>query len=263
MRQVPEKPFLEYTLIGSGRVALHIKNYLEKLEIPYKCWSRNNDPDFNSLDRRNAQDRLFETLETSHHVLLLISDSEIEGFIEEHQVLLNDKILVHFSGSLISEFAYSAHPLMTFSKNLYELEDYEKIPFVIEDCGPDLEVLFPYLNNPSFKIQKKLKPLYHALCVASGNFTTLLWNSVLTQFEEKLQLPEFLLYPYLERIFINILQDSKSALTGPLQRKDKNTIDSNIKALEGNELQAIYQSFVSLCEQRPTQETHRKEKREQ
>jgi predicted short-subunit dehydrogenase-like oxidoreductase (DUF2520 family) len=90
----------------------------------------------------------------------------------------------------------------------------------------------------------KKKSLYHSLCVLSGNFTTMLWQKVFQDFQDKLKLEPELLLPYMEQTFENLNLNWVDALTGPLARKDDATIEKNIHALEGDLYQNVYRSFV-------------------
>lgn len=111
-------------------------------------------------------------------ILVLIKDDEIEKFISEKKSgILQDKIFVHFSGLLSIPDAESVHPLITFGENLYDPVTYSKITFITEAGRKSFRELFPELSNPSFQIPAEHKALYHAYCVMSGNFTTILWKS--------------------------------------------------------------------------------------
>ena len=158
-------------------------------------------------------------------------------------------MLIHCSGSLVLEAAQGAHPLMTFADDLYPAELYRRIPFVTDAEGPAFAELFPDLSNPGHELTRDKKALYHAYCVASGNFTSLLWEQVFAGFEAKLGLPKSVLLPYMERIFANLEAPEGSAdsvATGPLVRKDMKTIERNLAALDGHPLEDIYRAFLRL-----------------
>jgi predicted short-subunit dehydrogenase-like oxidoreductase (DUF2520 family) len=108
--------------------------------------------------------------------------------------------------------------------------------------------VFPQLENPHFEIETSKKPLYHSLCVMSGNFTTLLWNKVFESFKEKLDLPPEVLIPYMQKITENLkdhlTKNLSTPLSGPLQRKDIKTIQSNLDALKEDDYLEVYKSFV-------------------
>jgi len=169
MRQVPQVK--KYTLIGSGRLASHLKHWLNLKELEFQQWSRDNSPNFNTTDLNNA-------INKSSHLLLAISDDSLDEFINKYK---DSHILIHFSGAYFNEQAIGAHPLMTFADSLYEDSFYDSIPFVI-DQKLSLKDLITGFENPHHYIEPKLKPLYHSYCTMSGNFTQILWQSVFENF---------------------------------------------------------------------------------
>ena len=236
MRQVPC-----YLLIGDGKVAHHFQHYMNMLSITFSTWNR-----LESLEK------LQELLTHTTHILLLISDTAIEQFIEQHLHLTN-ALCIHFSGSLVCDRAFGAHPLMTFSNNLYTLEKYQSIPFILDHNALEFNALLPGFPNKSVRLNTKQKAKYHALCVLSGNFTCLLWQKLFTTFENEFSLPQSIAHPYLQQQLQNLLLDQKSALSGPLVRKDSHTIATNISALQDDPFQDVYKSFV-LCYQKSHEE---------
>ncbi len=221
-----------YLIIGNGRVARHFEHYFTLVRIPSQSWSR----------KQNSIEELRELFVSSDITLILISDSAIEEFIQEHS-FLQTKPVVHFSGSLSTPFAFGAHPLMTFAPGRYELETYVRIPFVCEKGTWSFSDLFPKLDNPHYEIEKSKKDLYHALCVLSGNFTTLLWQKLFSEFET-LGLPHEAASLYLERTATNLNHHPEHALTGPLARKDVVTIKKNLLALKDDPFYDVYLAFV-------------------
>lgn len=222
----------KYLLIGSGRVSSHFQHYFRLLGLDFTMWKRS-DVDLAAI------------VHESTHVLFLISDTAIEKFIKQHEELFKSKILVHFSGALSTPLAESAHPLMTFAKGeVYELETYKNIPFVTESGRKNFAEILPGLANPHFTIDTDKKTLYHALCVMSGNFTTLLWQKAFHDFEEKLGLPKEILLPYMDQIVANLKNDLQAALTGPLARGDKSTIQKHLQTLGHDPFAGVYRAVV-------------------
>jgi predicted short-subunit dehydrogenase-like oxidoreductase (DUF2520 family) len=222
-----------YMIIGDGRVARHFAHYLSILGLRFRRWARRTSPDAD----------LQQLIAESTHVAILISDSAIEDFIQDHPSL-SGKTLIHFSGCLVTPLAYGAHPLMTFTEKLYSRDRYLKIPFVLDRGRLTFQDLLPGLENSHFYIDPKLRPLYHALCVASGNFTTILWDQFFSTLNGKLGLPKEVAYPYLQQVSQNLRDSSVPPLTGPLARRDLETIVANLRALEGDPLQKIYCGFL-------------------
>lgn len=230
MRQVPVPP--PVGIAGDGRVARHFTHYLTLLGIPTRPWSRRGgagDPD-----------EAFADCET---VLLLLRDDAIEPFARTWPSLRH-KRLVHCSGCLHTPAAESVHPLMTFGPELYDLDAYRRIAFVLEAGGRPLDELLPGLPNRSFAIPAEDKPLYHALAVMAGNFSTILWVRLFTELESRWGIPASAATPYLDQITANLRTAYSQALTGPIVRRDVATIDANLAALEGDRFQEIYQAFV-------------------
>jgi hypothetical protein len=230
MRQVPQ-----YLLIGNGRVARHFQHYFHNLQIPFSTWHRS-----------ESESVLQSKTQSASHILLLISDDAIDDFIKHYLLHFKKACLIHFSGSLITDLAYGAHPLMTFGYELYDDHRYPSIPFVIDADAPDFASLLPGLNNPHARLNKNLKAKYHALCVMSGNFSCLLWQKLFSSLENEFKLPKEMAYVYLQQQTDNLLKNPDLALTGPLARNDKKTIEKNLDALHGDPFQQVYQSFL-LC----------------
>jgi len=224
-----EKP--TYGLIGRGRVATHMARYLKLEAQPFLSWHRG---------EAVAPE---EALADADIVLLAISDDALASFLADHPNLQN-RPTVHFSGSLTLEGAHGFHPLMTFGPESYDLESYRTVPFVIEEGGLRFYEVFPALRNPSWLIDPELKPLYHALCVLAGNFTTMLWAKAFDGFEQRLGLPREVLEPYLDRTRLNIAASGRDALTGSLARGDRWTVERDLRALEGDSYHEVYRAFI-------------------
>ncbi|MBT3271619.1 MAG: DUF2520 domain-containing protein [Spirochaetales bacterium] len=218
-------------IIGRGRMATHMIHYLMLESIPVVSWNRD--------DPQSPQDKLV----SCGPVLVLINDDAIQQFVKAYPVLL-DHQLIHFSGSKVLSGIAGLHPLMTFGPELYDIETYQAMPFIEEMDGLLFKEVFPSLSNPSFRIDKELKPLYHALCVMAGNFTIMLWTKVFDTFADTLGLPRSVLLPYLEQTCMNVGTQGSEALTGPLARGDWRTVAENIKTLDGDPFQAVYRSFA-------------------
>jgi predicted short-subunit dehydrogenase-like oxidoreductase (DUF2520 family) len=229
MGQVPDTT---YGIVGDGRMARHMAHYLTALNIPFKQWAR-----------KTSKQTPIEVLGQCPIILVLIKDSAIESFINAWPDL-RTKQLIHFSGALVSPLASGFHPLMTFGNELYSLSQYEQIPFIGEKGGVAFKKVFPNLKNPFYAIDAQLKPLYHALCVMSGNFSVLLWQSLFDGLEKKMMIPRQAALPYLQQITQNLITQGEKALTGPISRKDYPTLLRNIAALDDNPLQEIYLAFI-------------------
>ena len=233
---------MNYAIVGGGRLARHFSHYFQSLEIPHTRWTRDGQCSFNSFELTDAEQRLRETVGKADRVLLLVSDNAISALLKQYP-FLHEKRLIHCSGALSFPGIAGAHPLMTFTDDLYELETYLSIPFAVE-AGHSFEDLFPGLPNSYFAINVEDKARYHAMCVMAGNFSQVLWKGISERFEQQLDLPAGSLHPYLKRVADNFIEAPKAALTGPLIRSDQQTIEKNIQSLDGDPLQDIYRAFV-------------------
>ncbi|MGL1891148.1 MAG: DUF2520 domain-containing protein [Spirochaetaceae bacterium] len=221
----------DYGIIGDGLLATHLCHYFTLEGIPFLRWSR-------KLDNKTPTIKL----DGCKYIIILISDDSISNFLDNNY--FNNSIsVIHFSGSMNSKKAVGFHPLMSFGPKLYTLEEYKNIPFICEESDITFDSVFPTLTNKYYTMNPEMKALYHSLCVISGNFTTLLWQKVMKDFEKDLDLPKEVLLPYLSKIFDNLKDDPFNALTGPIKRGDKNTIKRNKKALKHRIWKNIYSLF--------------------
>ena len=230
MEQVPivKKPYL---IIGDGKLAKHLAKYFQLSDIPFNQWKRKDKSKLENLSRN------------SEKILLAISDDSIIPVAKKFSGFL----VIHFSGVLSTKFAESAHPLFTFSNNLYQLKEYQNIPFITEIKRMNFKDLFPELKNLSYEIDKKDKESYHAWASMVGNFSSFLiseYKKVITD----LELPTEILEPYLYKIVENSIKET-DALTGPIIRGDQKTIDKHLQTIEMDFI-PIYNSFIKCIKKR-------------
>lgn len=235
---------IHYAILGDGRLARHIRHYLQQLGLKHSGWSRRHSSAFNTSDHPDAATRLAHCIAPATHVLLLVSDGAIGHILRCHPEL-QGRQLVHCAGAISLPGVAGAHPLMTFAERLYPIEEMRQIPFLVDE-GYRFEDILPGLPNPHYSIRLKDKALYHALCVVAGNFPQILWQAVRQRLSGDLGLPPEMVGPYLRRSLENHLAEPGSALTGPLARDDQGTRERNRSALEGDALQALYQAFETF-----------------
>lgn len=223
--------FTSYAVIGSGKVARHLKSYLSYLNLPFSSWSRRDGSDLSLAVSRAS------------HVLLAVSDPAI-GEVAAH--IPAGKTLIHFSGGARIDGVFAAHPLMTFGSELQNLDWYRAIPFVV-DKDVDFTQILPGLPNMSFEVAPGQRPLYHALCSLAGNSTFLLWQKIAVRFRDELKLPAELLAPFLSQVVVNALKpEARGMATGPVARGDWAAVRSHLDALnESPELAAAYRDFLN------------------
>jgi hypothetical protein len=237
-----------FGLIGDGRLARHLAHYFTSQfapeDLPLRRWSR------------QSQFDLFTSLQDCSTLLLAVSDRAIEPLAKEirSQPGFENRKLIHFSGSLFTEHAWGFHPLMTFSDALYPLERYPRIPFLIDLNGPAFSEIFPKLKNPSMRLDPKKKALYHAWCVMGGNFTAFLWTQMFEAFAKDLGIDPHLALPYLQQVTENLAANpaqARETWTGPIVRKDFETIERHLSALSDHPYKEIYQAFLGAHYEHP------------
>jgi predicted short-subunit dehydrogenase-like oxidoreductase (DUF2520 family) len=211
-------------------MALHLRTYFRHLHLSFNEWDRSQDPHL-----------LASKIDECTHVLLAVSDNAIAGVYQRY-VAGHDKVAVHFSGALSLPGMIAAHPLMSFGKETYTPEFYQKIHFTLSGCE-DLQAALPGLPNPFSILPEEQKPLYHALCVMGGNFTTLLLRKMLTELA-RMDIPAAAAQLYTEKIVQNVFANPEGALTGPLARQDAETVARNLEALNHDPYQKIYGAFL-------------------
>jgi len=237
LRQVPAlSDKYSYLIVGNGRLSKHFQHYFQLKNISFKVWTRNSDESLQSYEK-NAES-----------ILILIKDDEILNFLKDYSdTFSKSKNLIHCSGLLSTPLAESAHPLMTFADELYSLEKYESINFITEKGRLSFNELFPDLNNLSYAIESSEKTLYHAYCVLSGNFTSIMWKFFFDYLKSN-NIPGAAAFPYLIATTENLMKASQP-LSGPLIRNDSNTIYSHLEALENHPLRNLYISFLEAYDQ--------------
>jgi 2-dehydropantoate 2-reductase len=225
MGQVPQKDST-YLIIGSGRVARHFSYFLTQNDTQFEVWTRGQSVQtLRQLQKKHA------------NVLLAIRDDAIVPFYQDYKT--DENIFIHFSGRVDHEDLLGFHPLMTFSDKLYQKDFYPTIPFVGRHSETLFRVHFPNWENPYYQIKKEDKALYHALCVLSGNGTTLLWELIQQEIAQ-LGLPPQALKPYLQQVTQLIEQQSPGRFTGPWYRGDQKTVDLHLQALDAHPLKDLY-----------------------
>lgn len=228
-----------YLIIGNGRLANHLKHYFDVLSVNFKTWYRGAEG-ITALEKLLAEKRI---------VLLAISDSAIASFVSAHLSNYHFPI-VHFSAAMKVTGTMAFHPLMTFSKDLYDPSLYIKIPFVGSEPKETFKKLFPKWDNSYYQIAPQDMAYYHALCVLGGNLTCFLIKNYLEEMEKRFEISSDVSLRYIRQVFENLSEDPENSLTGPLVRQDWKTIHQNQQALLGEEspLSDLYDSFVRSYE---------------
>jgi predicted short-subunit dehydrogenase-like oxidoreductase (DUF2520 family) len=226
-------------LIGRGRAALHLDHYFKSLGLVTSLWHYS-----------EPVSKLVHSVSAARSIFFLVPDKQIPLVLEAHREILTTKAgsLFHCSGALTHPEIRTLHPLMTFPKALFPSEFYPKIAFTTTQAFGWHEI-DSKIANPLIHISEDQQALYHAQCVLAANMTHLLWIN----FSHEMQRLGFTpahLAPYLDRISKNYMSLGSEALTGPLVRQDEQTLEKNLKALEGDPFHEVYSSFVTAYQQK-------------
>ena len=237
-------------IICNGRLAKHVvfltKYFSQSIQVQF--WDR-------KLEQQNPG-MLENCVSCADFIWILIKDDTIESFYQEKVLpyLRKEALVAHSSGSRVIENVIDIHPLMSFGPEYFTKDVYIKIP-IITSSSPELATKFLegigffFWSRNLLYIQKEQKSYYHALCVMANNFPIMLWTEV-TKCAQNLGLPENLFHSIIKQGAENFLNHPKLALTGPLVRKDTQTIQLNLNALHNNsnQLESLYRSFVQFYE---------------
>lgn len=221
-------------LIGSGRLATHLKFYFKSIQLNHFSWSRS-----------ESVEVLYQLLPKSRFVMLAINDDAIEKFYQDH-LSKNQTTVVHFSGAYFHPNMIGFHPLMTFTQNLYSLEFYKKIHFAVSDVD-QFKRLLPGLPNPCFLLPDHQKGTYHAWAVMMASGTQSLWKQAIQQMKS-IGVPQQACEIYLKQTTDQFFLDPKNSMTGPWVRKDHKTIEKNKDSLDTPQDRKLYELLQSLAE---------------
>jgi predicted short-subunit dehydrogenase-like oxidoreductase (DUF2520 family) len=207
-----------------------------------------------------------EAAGASELVFLTVSDSAIQGVAEElaaAKALRPGSVLVHCSGALTSEilapvqgsaeFAVASfHPLQTFPSVARAEADLPGSHCFLEGDARALEILENFgaaIGTHCVRIETEAKVLYHASAVIACNYLCALMDAALRS-SEAAGIERSTAWPALEPLILSTLENigrlgPAAALTGPIQRGDRDTVAMHLRALEraAPELGALYRGL--------------------
>ena len=196
-------------------------------------------------------------------VFLTVSDAAIQAVAEElaaAKALSAGSVLVHCSGALTSEilapvkgsaeFAVASfHPLQTFPSVERAETDLPGSHCFLEGDARALDVLERFgadLGIHCVRIETEAKVLYHAGAVIACNYLCTLMDAALCS-SEAAGIERATAWPAFEPLIRSTLENigrlgPAAALTGPIQRGERDTVAMHLRALEeaAPELGALY-----------------------
>ena len=248
---------MNVAILGSGNVATHLSKALIKAGYPIKqIWSRKNENAINlALEiGANSISSIKELSENINIVIIAVSDDAILQVAQQIPKFLNQKLILHTSGSTslavldkISTSIGVFYPLQTFSKNS-DL-DFSNIPICIdanqEDVLESLNQLALKLSNNVSKVNSADRLILHISAVFACNFTNYFY-SIAEELLNSNHLDFELLKPLiLETAEKALLNSPAKVQTGPAKRDDQITINKHLKVLQQDpQIKEVYQ-FIS------------------
>ncbi len=247
-------------IIGNGRVG---NWFYDQIKTVYKSVNILSSKEIDKFNFKSSR---------SNHFFLAVPDNAINSvandlvkFLSKVLVDLNGVSLFHFSGSLTSDVfdkkiitkCASIHPAFSVPKTSETIINNEDRFFILEGNIDAQQFLQKILGQLAFKyliVKTEFKPLYHALCVLSSSlimpFIDSLYNGMnKCGFSD--QDSKNLITSLINSGKSNLDQyDLENGLTGPHKRRDLETIELNLKALESfnPKLRDIYLSFSKLLD---------------
>ncbi|MFT5871911.1 MAG: putative short-subunit dehydrogenase-like oxidoreductase (DUF2520 family) [Clostridium sp.] len=238
--------------IGSGKVGFSLGKYFSLKGITlsgyYSKFFRDA-IEASEFTSSKAYENINDLIKDSSVIFITTPDDSInEVWQKISNINLTNKIICHTSGSLTSSIflninnsdalAYSIHPIFAFSDKYNSYKDLQNAYFSIEGPESHIHLLKDFINslgNKSFVIDKNNKSLYHLASVTVSNLVLSLINTGCS-YLSKCGLSENdaleALLPLIQNNINNIKESGLiSALTGPVERNDLDTIRHHMCAI--------------------------------
>jgi hypothetical protein len=226
-----------YAIFGPGRVGRNVAAFVTTLGHEATLISR-----AEAADRRAAG----EIVGAADVVCAALPDDVLSGWAEEWATAARGRPAIHFSGARLFPGLWSYHPLYSFPQTILPPETLLGIAFARQEGAPPLAEIFPGAENPEFLVRNEDRALYHALAVLSGNFASAIWNESARAFAGRLGVDPAVLAPYLAGVVERFAESPLDSLTGPIARRDRETVRMNLEALKNEpKLAALYRAFLT------------------
>lgn len=221
----------EIIIIGNSKAAINFSNYLKSIGlknkiIPYRKTYLNE-----------------KSIKKAKTVFILTKDDSIKKFYLKNRKIIKDKKLFHFSGALTFKNIISLHPLYSFSKKPLTQKEFEKIIFTSEN-PKYIKLNLKWFKNKIIKINTYQKPYYHAIVSIYFNFPLIMLRDFSRLIGKKFKIPK----KYLQEVFLKNLNNflKTGEVTGPIERKDGETIKRHLKALKKTKLLNLYKGMLEF-----------------
>jgi predicted short-subunit dehydrogenase-like oxidoreductase (DUF2520 family) len=239
----------QINVIGAGRLGQHWLAalssqddiHIQQVVSRHLAASESNWPVVDSIDKLKSADITF----------LCVADDEIASAIEalaRHSKIPHQSIFVHCAGSLSSDIlsplanlgalVASVHPLRAFTRQI-DANAFHRCPVSLEGDPLAINQLIPLLQNlgaQPFVIDKYHKMLYHSACTLASNGLVGLAHAANKLFQTcriDNRLANHLTLSLMSASLNNCHHNNHllDALTGPIVRGDKHTVQSHLETL--------------------------------
>lgn len=246
--------FGRYVNTRGGRVSGYYDRHPEK--VAHACHGTQATP-FNSAA---------EVMAASDMVLITTRDDQIAGVCQalcDQKAIGAAHLVGHMSGahaSLILEPAarrgaaiFSLHPLQAFAREDKALTDLPHTWFSLEGSDPRLaavETLMKKTGNPFFRLKPEHKPLYHlSACIFSNYLVTLMAAGLEALTMSGIAPMEGFqaMLPLIQGTIANIANlGPAKALTGPIARGDRSTVQYHLEALAAGNADSLKRLYTFM-----------------
>jgi predicted short-subunit dehydrogenase-like oxidoreductase (DUF2520 family) len=235
------------SIIGSGNVAQHLISAFNKAaEIDLVEVYARNKKSLAPLLEAHQIVTFIEDLKTVDVCIIAVSDDAIAAV--SNALPFQNTLVAHTSGSIaMTELSNKNrkavfYPLQTFSKN--KAVDFSGIPICIESENLEdlalIEKVARSISATVLPIDSKQRKALHVAAVFVNNFVNHLYG-IGNEICDANELPFDILKPLIVETAAKIQSLTPlEAQTGPAKRKDQNTIQSHLEALQDDNQKAIY-----------------------
>lgn len=240
--------------IGAGKVGFSLGKFFTASKIHVTgYYSRHieSSKEAAAFTGSKAFDNIFDVLNESDALFITVPDGVITSVYDELKKFeLTGKYICHCSGAMSVQdafpgiedtgaYGYSIHPLFPVSDKLKSYRELSDAFFCLEGDERHIGVWSNLLEGLGVKYQiigsdKKVR--YHAACAISSNLVCALVKTSVDMlvgcgFSEEGAVEA--LTPLIRSNIEHIIEDGPvRALTGPMERADKNTIEKHIKCFD-------------------------------
>ncbi len=259
-------------IIGAGKVGFTLGKYFVTQDsentqvIGYYSRRLESAKEAATFTETRYYENLADIVKDSDTLFITASDGAIADVWDDMAMLpIKEKLICHCSGSISSAvffdaesrgaYRYSVHPLYAVSDKYTSYQTLQNAYFAIEGSQEHLEdmvSLFRSLGNPVVAIDPTKKTLYHAAAVMVSNQVA----ALVDMGAELLQSCGFTrkeAEEALSPLFVGNAQNignvgPVTALTGPIERGDAQTVRNHLKSLDAVCLYEISQVYMTLSQ---------------